>query len=162
MGLLQCCCKYRFTPYEWQNPHPCNDDSSIVENQFTLLNSLWFTLGSLVQQGKCHFLDECAISGDSMHGICPIVLCWFGVPRLFLPQTPNRLINIVKKQLLRIHFVMNIKIVSNFYAYLELNPYRGGYLSIAVSFTSDKIQLLYYAGNPLYYNICIVHLRNIK
>ncbi len=55
MGLFKYCCKYRFTPYEWQNPHPCNDDPSIVENQFTLLNSLWFTLGSLVQQGKCHF-----------------------------------------------------------------------------------------------------------
>lgn len=42
----------RFSPYEWQNPHPCNQESDVVENQFTLLNSLWFTIGSLMQQGK--------------------------------------------------------------------------------------------------------------
>ena len=42
----------RFSPYEWYNPHPCNPDSDMVENQFTLLNSLWFTIGSLMQQGK--------------------------------------------------------------------------------------------------------------
>jgi ionotropic glutamate receptor len=41
----------RFSPYEWQNPHPCNQNSKIVENQFTLLNTLWFTAGSLMQQG---------------------------------------------------------------------------------------------------------------
>ncbi|KAH3746391.1 hypothetical protein DPMN_180798 [Dreissena polymorpha] len=40
----------RFTPYEWKNPHPCNEDSEVVENQFTILNSLWFTIGSLMQQ----------------------------------------------------------------------------------------------------------------
>ena len=42
----------RFSPYEWYNPHPCNPESDVVENQFTLLNSLWFTIGSLMQQGK--------------------------------------------------------------------------------------------------------------
>jgi hypothetical protein len=42
----------RFSPYEWYNPHPCNPDSDIVENQFTIMNSLWFTIGSLMQQGK--------------------------------------------------------------------------------------------------------------
>ncbi|XP_052237251.1 glutamate receptor ionotropic, kainate 2-like isoform X4 [Dreissena polymorpha] len=42
----------RFTPYEWENPHPCNEDSEVVENQFTILNSLWFTIGSLMQQGS--------------------------------------------------------------------------------------------------------------
>lgn len=41
----------RFTPYEWYNPNPCNPDSDVVENQFTLLNSLWFNIGSLMQQG---------------------------------------------------------------------------------------------------------------
>ena len=45
-------CVHRFTPYEWQNPHPCNPDSGVVENQFSMLNSLWFTIGSLMQQGK--------------------------------------------------------------------------------------------------------------
>lgn len=42
----------RFTPYEWYNPHPCNEHSDTVENQFTIGNSLWFTVGSLMQQGS--------------------------------------------------------------------------------------------------------------
>ncbi|EGK96607.1 AGAP000801-PB, partial [Anopheles gambiae str. PEST] len=41
----------RFTPYEWENPHPCNSEPLFLENSFTLLNSLWFTIGSLMQQG---------------------------------------------------------------------------------------------------------------
>ncbi|CAL1527179.1 unnamed protein product [Lymnaea stagnalis] len=41
----------RFSPYEWCNPHPCNPDTDEVENQFTVMNSLWFTIGSLMQQG---------------------------------------------------------------------------------------------------------------
>ncbi|KAJ8882450.1 hypothetical protein PR048_014258 [Dryococelus australis] len=41
----------RFSPYEWDNPHPCNDEPDVLENQFSLLNSLWFTIGSLMQQG---------------------------------------------------------------------------------------------------------------
>ncbi|VEL12340.1 unnamed protein product [Protopolystoma xenopodis] len=39
----------RITPYEWYRRHPC---SPTIENQFTLLNSFWFTVGSLMQQGK--------------------------------------------------------------------------------------------------------------
>ena len=42
----------RFSPYEWQNPYPCKPDSGILVNQFSLLNSMWFTIGSLMQQGK--------------------------------------------------------------------------------------------------------------
>lgn len=42
----------RFSPYEWYNPHPCNPDNDVVENQFNLLNSFWFTVGSLMQQGS--------------------------------------------------------------------------------------------------------------
>ncbi|XP_023682004.1 glutamate receptor ionotropic, kainate 1 isoform X3 [Paramormyrops kingsleyae] len=42
----------RFTPYEWYNPHPCNPDSDVVENSFTLLNSFWFGIGALMQQGS--------------------------------------------------------------------------------------------------------------
>ncbi|XP_014671617.1 PREDICTED: LOW QUALITY PROTEIN: glutamate receptor ionotropic, kainate 3-like [Priapulus caudatus] len=41
----------RFSPYEWYNPHPCNRNSDLIENQFTVMNSLWFTIGSLMQQG---------------------------------------------------------------------------------------------------------------
>lgn len=43
----------RFSPYEWYNPHPCNPDSDVVENNFTLLNSFWFGVGALMQQGSC-------------------------------------------------------------------------------------------------------------
>ncbi|KAG5447043.1 Glutamate receptor ionotropic, kainate 3 [Clonorchis sinensis] len=38
----------RVTPHEWYARHPC---STRVENQFTLCNSFWFTVGSLMQQG---------------------------------------------------------------------------------------------------------------
>ncbi|XP_074099238.1 kainate-type ionotropic glutamate receptor subunit 1D isoform X7 [Cotesia typhae] len=42
----------RFSPYEWENPSPCNAQPEVCENEFTLLNSLWFTIGSLMQQGS--------------------------------------------------------------------------------------------------------------
>lgn len=47
----------RFSPYEWQNPHPCDPDPDTLENQFTILNCLWFAIGSLMQQG-CDFLPQ--------------------------------------------------------------------------------------------------------
>ena len=49
------CCRYvlaRFSPYEWYNPHPCNPDHDVVENVFTLSNSFWFAVGTLMQQGS--------------------------------------------------------------------------------------------------------------
>ncbi|CAH2982564.1 unnamed protein product [Chilo suppressalis] len=42
----------RFSPYEWDSPGNCLDEPPVLENQFTLLNSLWFTIGSLMQQGS--------------------------------------------------------------------------------------------------------------
>ncbi|XP_064613530.1 glutamate receptor ionotropic, kainate 2-like isoform X2 [Liolophura sinensis] len=42
----------RFSPYEWYNPHPCNADTDTVENAFSLSNSFWFTVGTLMQQGS--------------------------------------------------------------------------------------------------------------
>jgi hypothetical protein len=44
------CC--RICPYEWTNPYPCIEEPEELENQFTLQNSLWFTIGSLMQQGS--------------------------------------------------------------------------------------------------------------
>lgn len=44
-------CPPRFSPYEWYDAHPCNPGSDVVENNFTLLNSFWFGVGSLMQQG---------------------------------------------------------------------------------------------------------------
>lgn len=42
----------RFSPYEWHNPHPCEMENELVENQFSLANSFWFTIGTLMQQGS--------------------------------------------------------------------------------------------------------------
>ncbi|XP_012246749.1 glutamate receptor ionotropic, kainate 2 isoform X5 [Bombus impatiens] len=42
----------RISPYEWNNPHPCHTESELVENQFSLANSFWFTIGTLMQQGS--------------------------------------------------------------------------------------------------------------
>ncbi|XP_032687021.1 glutamate receptor ionotropic, kainate 2-like isoform X5 [Odontomachus brunneus] len=42
----------RFSPYEWNNPHPCHAGQDVVENQFSLSNSFWFTIGTLMQQGS--------------------------------------------------------------------------------------------------------------
>ncbi len=43
----------RFSPYEWRKTNTCNlDDKQYVENQFTLWNSLWFAMGTLMQQGS--------------------------------------------------------------------------------------------------------------
>ncbi|XP_028936553.1 glutamate receptor ionotropic, kainate 3 isoform X3 [Ornithorhynchus anatinus] len=42
----------KFSPYEWYDAHPCNPGSDVVENNFTLLNSFWFGMGSLMQQGS--------------------------------------------------------------------------------------------------------------
>lgn len=42
----------RFSPYEWNNPHPCNVESDVVENQFSVSNSFWFITGTLLRQGS--------------------------------------------------------------------------------------------------------------
>lgn len=41
----------RLSPYEWYE-----SGSDELDNQFTVLNSLWFTIGCLMQQGKLRFL----------------------------------------------------------------------------------------------------------
>ncbi|CAF1315137.1 unnamed protein product [Didymodactylos carnosus] len=38
------------SPYEWRNTRPCRRRNIELENQFTLLNSLWFIIGNLMQQ----------------------------------------------------------------------------------------------------------------
>ena len=42
----------RFSPYEWASPFPCNPDSEIKLNQFTLNNSWWIAMGSVMRQGS--------------------------------------------------------------------------------------------------------------
>ncbi|KAL5288900.1 GRIK1 family protein [Megaselia abdita] len=41
----------RFSPYEWNNPNPC-EDSDIIENQFSVSNSFWFITGTFLRQGS--------------------------------------------------------------------------------------------------------------
>ena len=41
----------RSSPYEWENHYPGIDEEVLV-NEFSLYNSLWFTIGSLMQQGS--------------------------------------------------------------------------------------------------------------
>ena len=42
----------RFSPYEWNNPHPCEPESEIMENQFSVSNSFWFITGTFLRQVK--------------------------------------------------------------------------------------------------------------
>ena len=45
----------RLSPLEWRNPHPCfeNSDERDLENEIHSIGaSLWFTIGSLMQQGS--------------------------------------------------------------------------------------------------------------
>ena len=43
---------FRITPKEWRNPYPCLEDPDELENQFSLGNSFWFTIGAFLQQGS--------------------------------------------------------------------------------------------------------------
>ncbi|XP_037083604.1 glutamate receptor ionotropic, kainate 2-like isoform X3 [Pollicipes pollicipes] len=57
----------RVSPYEWQNPHPCTAEDDVMENQFSISNSFWFTIGTLMQQGSD--LNPKAISTRIVGGI---------------------------------------------------------------------------------------------
>ncbi|KAL3882469.1 hypothetical protein ACJMK2_028806, partial [Sinanodonta woodiana] len=72
----------RFSPYEWCNAHPCNVDSDVVENQFSILNSLWFTIGSLMQQG-------CEISPRAVSTRLVSTIWWFFTLIMISSYTAN-------------------------------------------------------------------------
>ncbi|UXI16918.1 hypothetical protein NH340_JMT02861 [Sarcoptes scabiei] len=42
----------RLTPYEWDDPHPCRQENNVLENNFSLINSFSFTIGTMMQQGS--------------------------------------------------------------------------------------------------------------
>lgn len=42
----------RMSPYEWENPNPCQQEENVLENNFSLVNSFFFTIGSMMQQGS--------------------------------------------------------------------------------------------------------------
>lgn len=58
----------RFSPYEWEQPHSCIKDlEGTLINQFSLLNSLWFTIGkhkqSIKVKGKVNNNVKWSVSG---------------------------------------------------------------------------------------------------
>ncbi|XP_049799214.1 glutamate receptor ionotropic, kainate 2-like [Schistocerca nitens] len=57
----------RMAPNEWARPHPCDQDSSELENTFSLINILWFTMGSLMGAG-CDLLPK-AVSTRLLAGM---------------------------------------------------------------------------------------------
>nr|QKN21522.1 glutamate receptor ionotropic kainate 2 [Zeugodacus tau] len=57
----------RFSPYEWNNPHPYVKESDIVENQFSVSNSFWFITGTFLRQGSG--LNPKAVSTRIVGGI---------------------------------------------------------------------------------------------
>ncbi|XP_059486426.1 glutamate receptor ionotropic, kainate 2-like isoform X2 [Neocloeon triangulifer] len=72
----------RLAPNEWQNPHPCNPEPDELEAQFNMPNSLWFTIGSLMQQG-CDFLPK-AVSTRMVAG-----MWWFFTLIMISSYTAN-------------------------------------------------------------------------
>ena len=42
----------RLSPTEWDNPYPCIEEPEILMNQFSFRNSMWFSIGALLQQGS--------------------------------------------------------------------------------------------------------------
>ena len=42
----------RFSPNQWEEPSNCMKDPEEYINQYNFLNSFWFTLGALMQQGS--------------------------------------------------------------------------------------------------------------
>lgn len=55
----------RLTPYEWDDPHPCRNEDNVLENNFSLINSFSFTIGTLMQQGSAvapKYVQVCTIT----------------------------------------------------------------------------------------------------
>ncbi|KAI0218530.1 Glutamate receptor 1 [Lamellibrachia satsuma] len=70
----------RFSPYEWQIEDSVNGPT--FTNDFTILNSLWFALGAIMQQG-------CDISPRSMSGRIVGGVWWFCTLILISSYTAN-------------------------------------------------------------------------
>lgn len=52
--LAVCVCMFissRLSPYEWNAPHACDDGGDMTKNQFTLLNSFYYHISALLNQG---------------------------------------------------------------------------------------------------------------
>ncbi|XP_057669816.1 glutamate receptor ionotropic, kainate 2-like [Diorhabda carinulata] len=47
----------RMTPGDWENPHPCDENPTVLENIWGLKNCHWATLGTIMNQG-CDILPK--------------------------------------------------------------------------------------------------------
>lgn len=47
----------RMAPGDWENPHPCEENPTELENSWNLGNALWLTMGSIMTQG-CDILPK--------------------------------------------------------------------------------------------------------
>lgn len=72
----------RFSPYEWVNPHPCIKQPDELENNFNMKNTLWFTIGCLMQQG-------CDIMPRSLSTRVLAASWWFFILILVSSYTAN-------------------------------------------------------------------------
>lgn len=72
----------RFSPYEWQNPHPCETEAEELSNDFTMKNTLWFTIGCLMQQG-------CDIMPGALSTRVMAAAWWFFILILVSSYTAN-------------------------------------------------------------------------
>ncbi|CAF0795005.1 unnamed protein product [Adineta steineri] len=72
----------RCSPDEWRNPYPCDTEYDILENRFTVSNTLWFSIGTLMQQGSD--VSPSAISTRLVSGIW-----WFFTLILISSYTAN-------------------------------------------------------------------------
>ena len=70
----------RFSPYEWHIED--NTDGPTVTNNFTIFNSLWFSLGAFMQQG-------CDIEPRSMSGRIVGSVWWFFTLIIISSYTAN-------------------------------------------------------------------------
>ena len=59
----------RFSPYEWNNPHPCVVDNDVMENQFSINNSFWFITGTFLRQVRHIILNM----------LSPLTLIFIGI-----------------------------------------------------------------------------------
>ncbi|XP_046669493.1 glutamate receptor ionotropic, kainate 2-like isoform X3 [Homalodisca vitripennis] len=72
----------RCSPYQWENPHPCNSDPEELELTFNLSTCLWFSIGSLTTQG-CDLLPK-AVSTRIVAG-----MWWFFTLIMISSYTAN-------------------------------------------------------------------------
>ncbi|XP_055382823.1 glutamate receptor ionotropic, kainate 2-like [Condylostylus longicornis] len=72
----------RLSPVEWDNPYPCIEEPTELENQFSFANSMWFTIGALLQQGS-----EIAPKASSTRTVASI--WWFFTLILVSSYTAN-------------------------------------------------------------------------